>query len=185
VAPYLRARRWAKSRACRRRSTVLAWESSAWYLGIGGGRGGRLPTILDVVGAPRPAKRVGLALVPVADESLDLVLLVVLRAEVTVANDPPGRCPAPGGVASPPPATWPRVAGLGRATGSPSGAPRRSRCRPAGAGRGPGSAWPTVRGHQRGSPDRRAPLRSSRGHAATGGGSRLRDGRVRLLASRC
>src|SRR5436190_972071 len=89
VAPYLRARRWTKSRACRRRSAVLAWESSAWYLGIAGGRGGGPPTILDVVGAPRPAKRVGLALVPVADEALDLVLLLVGRSEVTVANDPP------------------------------------------------------------------------------------------------
>src|SRR5882757_10112491 len=87
VAPYLRARRWPKSRACRRRSTVLAWESSAWYLGIGG-RGGGLPMILEVAGAPGPAKRVGLALVPVADESLDLVLLMVGRAEVPVADDP-------------------------------------------------------------------------------------------------
>src|ERR1041384_357054 len=87
VAPDLRAERGPKSGAWRRRSTVLAWESSAWYLGIGG-RGDGLPTILDVVGAPRPAKRVGLALVPVADERLDLVLLMVGRAEVPVAEDP-------------------------------------------------------------------------------------------------
>src|SRR5579863_3628961 len=66
---------------------VLAWESSACCLGIGRRRGRGLPPILDVVRPPGPANGMGLGSVPVLDEALDLVLLVLRRPKVAVTKD--------------------------------------------------------------------------------------------------